>query len=111
MAITRSGSLAISLSVFVISAAFLPKGKFFWCLVCVCVCDAELLLPQPKQEEYRGEVVVRLRAKMRTSFPFNLSITFYGSRYRCGPLNIHDVVRGCSTVYLVISALIARVSS
>lgn len=30
MAITGSGSLAISLSVFVISAAFLHKGKFFF---------------------------------------------------------------------------------
>lgn len=112
MAITRSGSLAISLSVFMISAAFLPKGKFFAVLcVCVCVCNAEWLFPPPKQEEHRWEVVVRLRAKMRTSFPVNLSITFYCSRYRCRPLNIRDAVRGCSTFYLVISALIARVLS
>lgn len=35
MAITGSGSLAVSLYVFVISAVFLPKGKFFFCFGCV----------------------------------------------------------------------------
>lgn len=41
MAITGSGSLAVSLYVFVISAAFLPKGMFFL-LAVLFVSDAEL---------------------------------------------------------------------
>lgn len=47
MAITGSGSLAISLSVFVISAAFLPKGEsppFFPPSLCVSRTGAWLLL-------------------------------------------------------------------
>ncbi len=53
MAITGSGSLAISLCVFVISAAFLPKGKFFFSpfIVPVCVCDAEFLPSTVKARE------------------------------------------------------------
>lgn len=75
MAITGSGSLAISLYVFVISASFLPKGKLFFlndyicCLACV-LCGAEL--PQSLQlnpEEYRGEVVVPLRARCAQASP------------------------------------------
>lgn len=41
MAITGSGSLAISLSVFVISAAFLPKGEFPF----LCVSRTGVWLP------------------------------------------------------------------
>lgn len=54
MAITGSGSLAISLSVFVISAAFLSKGEFplllflFACLARVCGCVAGS--PKPGEE-------------------------------------------------------------
>lgn len=81
MAITGSGSLAISLSVFVISAAFLSKGKFFFSWGGVSCACASLMqncsLHGWSQRSTGEEVVVRLRAKMRTSFPLNLSITFY----------------------------------
>lgn len=71
MAITGSGSLAIFLSVSVISAAFLLKGKF----LCVsCVRDAELHLPQLKPE---GRSCGAFARWMRTSFPTNPSLTFY----------------------------------
>ena len=95
MAITGSGSLAVSLSLFVISLAFLPKGKFFYFLkecspfsllfcvsacACACVCYAESppthTHPQLKPEEHRGEVVVLLRAGCAPASPWNLSITF-----------------------------------
>lgn len=86
MAITGSGSLAISLSAFVISAAFLLKGKFSFSSCCCCcfslscVCMRVMqnyLYPQLKLPgEYRGEVVMRLRAGCAQASPWNLSITF-----------------------------------
>lgn len=87
MAITGSGSLAISLSVFVISAAFLPKGEFFGApRVRVCVCGAELPLPRLKPEEDRGEVVVRLRARCAQASPeisASLSVALTPEYPRC----------------------------
>lgn len=52
MAITGSGSLAISLSLWVISAAFLLKGKLLFpsarlLRVRVCVCDAQFTTSNP----------------------------------------------------------------
>lgn len=69
MAITGSGSLAISFFVFVISAAFLPKGEFFslslfYVASCARPClNAELQLSVQKARGVPGEVVVRLRSR------------------------------------------------
>lgn len=106
MAITGSGSLAISLSVFVISAAFLPKGKF----LCLCV---SVMQNNPKPEEYRGEVVVRLRVRCAQASPSNLSITFYccdTAGAACRLQNIH-ASWDCQATYLVNLTLIERVLS
>lgn len=67
MAITGSGSLAISLSVFVISAAFLSKGEFpllFFYLRVWHGCVAALRDRRNRERRRcrRGEVVVLLRA-------------------------------------------------
>lgn len=81
MAITGSGSLAISLSVFVISAAFLPKGefpKFLSSRVRHGRVAAFAGVAQSRRGDgcRGGEVVARLRAATRASFAWNRGITF-----------------------------------
>lgn len=68
MAITGSGSLAVSLYVFVISAVFLPKGKFF-VLAVLFVCDAELARTRAKARGVPGRSCGAFARWMRTSFP------------------------------------------
>lgn len=53
MAITGSGSLAISLSVFVISAAFLPKGEFPPAFICASGTGVWLRCGIAKKRERR----------------------------------------------------------
>lgn len=111
MAITRSGSLVVSLSVFMISAAFLPKGKFFAVL---CACVSVMLNDSFHNQSKRSTAeklwcVCALRCAQAS--PLISASLFYRSHCRCRPWNIHDVTRGCSTVYQVISARMARVLS
>lgn len=94
---SRGADLSLFLSMFSwFQRRFFRKVSF----KCACYAsDAELLLPRLKPGEYRGEVVVRLRAKMRTSSPLNLSITFICSRYR----NIFDVFFSPKNIRVLIS--------
>lgn len=86
MAITGSGSLAISFSLFVISAAFLPKGELLHLIVESGGKENSVSVMRVSHHRSRSqllfcirrgeEVVVRLCASMRTSFSSSLSITF-----------------------------------
>lgn len=101
MAITGSGSLAISLFVFVISAAFLPKGEsasplFFPPSACLervrgCFCGVAPFAAEAGRGDDVGggeKLRWRLRVGMRASCAANRSITFLPRR--CGLLR--DVV-------------------
>lgn len=108
MAITGSGSLAIFLSIFVISAAFLPKGKFL-CLVCLW-CRIT-----PSTAQARGVPGRSCRAfarEMRTSFPSNLSITFYCCDTAGAACLLENIHACCDCqAYMVNLELIERVLS
>lgn len=98
MAITGSGSLAISLSLLVILAAFLRKGKFFMASFCVCVSlmQNRLFRGRGRKEKAHGKAAAgrscgAFARWMRTSFHSNLSITFILLWFQ----NIHTVCWDC----------------
>lgn len=68
MAITGSGSLAISLSVFVISAAFLPKGEFPPAFICASGTGVWLRCGIAKKRERRSCDARQLRREPQHHF-------------------------------------------